>query len=511
MLQLAPGHPFRVHVRDLFQLQRPLQRHRVTQPASGVEEVAVLAVAVSERLDLLFAVQDPADLIRHRPQRSDQLLPALQRDPAVHGGEAQREQVEAHQVRQEGFRRRHPDLGAGVQVDRAVGVSRGAAGEHVGHRHRQRPALLGLMQPDHRVRGLTGLRDDHRQCVRPERRPPVAKLCRINSTRRQTCPVLDRVLADERRVPGGSHPKQQDLAVAPQLLIGQGELSKRDRAVIGQPPAHRVRDRLRRLVDLLEHEVRVAALLGLAHVPVDMDELGLDSRAVQRRHLGTKRRHRGHLSLTEHEHAFGVRDDGRDVGRDVELLLAQPHHQGCIEPCADQELGILGREHRQRVGAADPLERCADRGQEVALVVRLDEVRHDLGVGLGRELVPGLLQLLAQLGEVLDDPVVDHEDAAVAVRVRMRVDVGRPAMCRPAGMPDAEVSGRLDRLDLGDQVVDLRLRLGDAGADGRSRLRGLQHGHPGRVIAAVLEALEALQEHRGGFALAQVSDDPAHL
>ena len=429
----------------------------------------------------------------------------------MHRGEAQREQVEAHQVRQESLRRGDADLRAGVQVDRAVGVPRCAAREHVRHRHRQRPALLGLMQPDHRVRGLAGLRDDHCQCVRPERRPPVAKLSRINSPRRQTCPVLDRMLADERSVTRRPHAEQQDLAVAAQLLISKRELPKRDRAVIRQTPAHRVRDRLGRLVDLLEHEVRVAALLGLAHVPVDMDELGLDRRAVQRRHLGTKRRHRGHLPLTEHEHALGVRDDGRDVGRDVELLLAQPHHQGCVEPGADQELGILGREHRQRVGAPDALEGCADRGQEVALVVCLDEVRHDFGVGLGRELVPGLLQLFAELGEVLDDPVVDHEDAAMAIRVRMRVDVGRPAMCRPARMPDAEVPCGLDRLDLGDQVVDLRLRLGDAGADGRPRLRGLKHGYPGRVIAAVLEALQALQEHRGRFALAQVADDPAHL
>jgi hypothetical protein len=53
-------------------------------------------------------------------------------------------------------------------------------------------------------------------------------------------------------------------------------------------------------------------------------------------------------------------------------------------------------------------------------------VRDDLGVGLRLEDVPLRLQLVLQLEVVLDDAVVDDDDLAGAVAVRVRVLFGRP-------------------------------------------------------------------------------------
>ena len=62
-----------------------------------------------------------------------------------------------------------------------------------------------------------------------------------------------------------------------------------------------------------------------------------------------------------------------------------------------------------------------------------------LGVGLGRELDALLLQLLAQLAEILDDAVVDHRD--LVGRVRMGIDLVRPAMGGPTGVADSAHAG----------------------------------------------------------------------
>ena len=62
-----------------------------------------------------------------------------------------------------------------------------------------------------------------------------------------------------------------------------------------------------------------------------------------------------------------------------------------------------------------------------------------LGVGLGRELDALLLQLLAQLAEILDDAVVHHGD--LVGRVRMGVDLVRSAVGRPAGVADSAQAG----------------------------------------------------------------------
>ena len=79
----------------------------------------------------------------------------------------------------------------------------------------------------------------------------------------------------------------------------------------------------------------------------------------------------------------------------------------------------------------------AHGGDQVAVVVVLDEVRHDLGVRLGREHVAGRLQAVAELAEVLDDAVEDDGDGLVAAGQRMGVLLGDATVRRPAGVPDA--------------------------------------------------------------------------
>ena len=76
-------------------------------------------------------------------------------------------------------------------------------------------------------------------------------------------------------------------------------------------------------------------------------------------------------------------------------------------------------------------------------------MRDDLGVGLGDERVAFALQLLLQLEIVLDDAVVDDDDAAGAVAVRVGVLLGRPAVRGPARVADAVLAfERIGRDDL---------------------------------------------------------------
>jgi hypothetical protein len=135
----------------------------------------------------------------------------------------------------------------------------------------------------------------------------------------------------------------------------------------------------------------------------------------------------------------------------------------------------------------------------------VQEVGDGLGVGLGHELVASGLELRAQLGEVLDDAVVHHGDPAVAVEVRMGVDVVGSAVRGPPGVPDAGV--RLRHGLVGEELVEI------------GELAGLLRGdHPvtvdqrdaGGVVAAVLEASQAAHDHVESRAMAHVADDSAH-
>ena len=88
-----------------------------------------------------------------------------------------------------------------------------------------------------------------------------------------------------------------------------------------------------------------------------------------------------------------------------------------------------------------PAQRGADGVGEVARVGLLDHVGERLRVGLRRQRVAARRQAVAQLAEVLDDPVVDDRDLARAVLVRMafRSSGGRgsPSACGRGRSPRA--------------------------------------------------------------------------
>src|SRR5207245_7075306 len=68
------------------------------------------------------------------------------------------------------------------------------------------------------------------------------------------------------------------------------------------------------------------------------------------------------------------------------------------------------------------------------------------------------------------------------------------------------MAGGYPRAHLVGQEVHLGLRLRDAG-----ELAGvLQHGDPCRVVAAVLETLQRIQEDRSSLPIAKVADDSTH-
>ena len=110
-----------------------------------------------------------------------------------------------------------------------------------------------------------------------------------------------------------------------------------------------------------------------------------------------------------------------------------------------------------------------------------------------------------ELSEVLDDPVEDDGDLVVgAAGERVRVFVRDLPVGRPARV--ADTGGRLGSVRPGGflQLVEV--------SDGANVLETLvfDETEPGRVIAAVLESLEPLQQKVLRSSRAHVSNDPAH-
>ena len=148
---------------------------------------------------------------------------------------------------------------------------------------------------------------------------------------------------------------------------------------------------------------------------------------------------------------------------------------------------------------------------EVVLVVVRDQVRDHLGVGVGGELGACLEQALAELGVVLDDPVEDDVDPVLRVEVRVRVVLGDRAVGRPAGVCDSRRRLELLRSAAVRAARDRLVQLGEV-PDSADRVDPAVHEQrqAGRVVAAVLEHLEPVQQQVTAGPVADVSDDSTH-
>ena len=146
-------------------------------------------------------------------------------------------------------------------------------------------------------------------------------------------------------------------------------------------------------------------------------------------------------------------------------------------------------------------------------------MREHLGIRLALEHVPALLQRCAELGEILDDAVVDHRDAPVAAHVGMGVlhrgaPVGRPArMADPARREpcDRTVARRCELVlktgDLARTADDVECRTAVPGVGGTRRFH---EGKARGIISAVLETLEPCHEKLRRSVDSGVSNDSAH-
>jgi hypothetical protein len=172
----------------------------------------------------------------------------------------------------------------------------------------------------------------------------------------------------------------------------------------------------------------------------------------------------------------------------------------------DEDIGVVVVDDDEREVALQIGEGAPDCLREIALVMALDQVDDRLGVRLGGEGVAVREQAVAMLPVVLDDPVQDDRKLrAVAAEQRVRVRLRDAAVRRPARVAEAVSGG--GAVGVGRDLEVLQV------ADSADVIEAafLPEGDPGRVVAAVLEALQALEEERFALSGSDVTNDSAHL
>ena len=227
----------------------------------------------------------------------------------------------------------------------------------------------------------------------------------------------------------------------------------------------------------------------------------VDLDAVARQH--------GDLAVFHVGHVARVLDDGRHVGGEEVATLAVAEQQRRVLARGDDAVGAVGAEHTEGVRALDAAQHAAHGLQKVVtlVVIEFEQLRHDLGIGLGLEGDALPDQKFLDLDVVLDDAVVDDGELAVFAHVGVGVDDVRCAVRRPAGVAKADAAFNI-RAAMDLIAEDLQA------SDGLSHLQFLLRGNDGHargVIPAVFQMREPVQQDGGRLFFANESNDSTHM
>ena len=110
---------------------------------------------------------------------------------------------------------------------------------------------------------------------------------------------------------------------------------------VDQVTAQRVGDRVGLLLDLLEHEVVVAALLGGGEIPVDVEVLAVDRDAVEVGDRVAVAADLDDLVLAELDGLAGELDERGDVAAEEHLAVADADDERRVAPRRDDDVGLL--------------------------------------------------------------------------------------------------------------------------------------------------------------------------
>ena len=139
----------------------------------------------------------------------------------------------------------------------------------------------------------------------------------------------------------------------------------------------------------------------------------------------------------------------------------------------------------------------------------LNQVSKYLGIGLAPKGVPTRPQLLAKLGIILDNAVMDNGDTPIATHVRMRVLNRRPSMRCPASMTNTAGRGRIMLLRLlckTRYLAHFSHNIECAIGTGAHFKR-----HSRRIVTAIFKTSKTVQQDIAHLPASGVSNDSAHI
>ena len=267
---------------------------------------------------------------------------------------------------------------------------------------------------------------------------------------------------------------------------------------------HRIAHSFGLLVDLLEHEMLIAALLRRFRIPRHFKDFLLHRFARAIRDLDAVLADNRKLTVTENIGAARARNDGGNIRGDEVFPLTETDDERIVLFRANEHIGMRLAHERERIRALDAAQYLTHCRNEITRIHLFKQVDNDLRIRLGLELVSLRDEFFLEGQIVLNDAVVDNRKIFMTIRMGMRVHIGRPPVRRPPRMTDAERADRDAPLDLLAQRRETPHALLNAD------LTVLIDRNPRRIIAAIFQFGQPVQKKLRRLTISDIPDNSTH-
>ena len=433
-------------------------------------------------------------------------------------GKFHRQGIHHHELGGESLCGGHRDLRSGQGIQHIVGLP-GNAGAYDVH-NSQSPGAFCLRDPEslRAVGSLAGLGDNNDKGIRRKQDFAVPELRSQFHPYRNLRQIFQDILTCHPHMPGGTTGHNVDRADTSDGIIVQSGFGKID-PVYFQKTLKGIFRCPWLFVDLLHHEMLIAALFCRPGFPGDLGNRYLNLISVQIEEMYLSRKDPCRLMISDIIHLPGVIQESRHIGGKIGLAFRDAQDHGTVLPGSIDFTGIVLEHQRQSVASPYPDHHTVDGvdGPDlIFFVVIVDQLDHDLRVGLTVEGIVMSQQLFLQLFVILDDPVVNPDYVGVgpgggyswnlAADVGVSVSFTGLPVGSPAGMADAAAAWqRFSMPGLLLQMTQLSGGLYDLHS-----IILAEHGKPCRIIAPVFQAGKTRKQNLRGLTLSGISNYSTH-
>ena len=300
----------------------------------------------------------------------------------------QPQQIHTGQLRRIGLGGRDRNLRSCPCVKYIIRLSCDRAADHIDHAEHPRALRLGCPQRRQRIQCFTGLTDRNEQRPIIDQRIAVAELRSDIDLDRDLREPFDDIFADQTRVISRTARHDIDAANPCQILLCQRNPVQANLAGRIQPAADRLADCLRLLIDLLEHEMRIALFFGGIHIPGHMKNLAMHRFSLLVENLDFVRRDDNHFPVFNQVDFLAVFEQRRNIRSDEIFAITDARDQRCVLADCYDLIRVLAGNDCDRIGAGHLQCRRINRILQCCrpLHMQTDQMRHDLCIRFRTEL-----------------------------------------------------------------------------------------------------------------------------